>query len=67
MILKLFKVMSHSIGGFNREIEYNRASLFKYLYFNYTVYVCEILLNICCAYLTEDLVTSINPTYNLHT
>ena len=42
--------MSHSIGGFNHEIEYNRASLFQYLYFNYTVYVYEILLNICCAY-----------------
>ena len=43
--------MLHSIGGFNHEIEYNRASLFEYLYFNYTVYVCETLLNSCCAYL----------------
>ena len=34
--------MSHSNGGFNHEIEYNCASLFKYLYFNYTVYVCII-------------------------
>ena len=36
--------MSHSVGGFNYEIEYNHASLFKYLYFNYAVCVCEILL-----------------------
>ena len=45
--------MSHSIqiGGFNHKIEYNHASLLKYLYFNYTVYVCEILFKICCAYL----------------
>ena len=54
--------MSHSIGGFNHEIEYNRASLFKYLYFNYTVYVCEVVL-----ISSEDLVTGISPTYNLHT
>ena len=25
--------MSHSTGGFNHEIEYNYASLFKYLYY----------------------------------
>ena len=38
--------MSHAIAGFNHEIEYNRASLFKYLHFNYTVHIFEILLNI---------------------
>ena len=43
--------MSHSTGGFNYEIEGNYASLFKYLYFNYTVYICEILFKIYCAYL----------------
>ena len=43
--------MLHSTGGFNHEIECNYASLFKYLYFNFTVYICEILFKICCAYL----------------
>ena len=43
--------MSHSTGGFNHEIEDNYASLFKYLYFDYIVYIYEILFNICCAYL----------------
>ena len=32
-----------------------------------TVYGCEILIKICCAYLSENLVTGIIPTYNLHT
>ena len=58
--------MSHSIGGFNHEIEYNHASLFKYLYFNYAVYVCEILLTFVVLISSEDLVTDISPTYNLH-
>ena len=59
--------MSHSIGGFTHEIEYNRAGLFKYLYFNNTVYVCEILLKFVVLISYEDLVTGISPTYNLHT
>ena len=58
--------MSHSTGGFNHEIEYNYASLFKYLYFNYTVYICEILKFVVLIS-SEDLVTDISPPYNLHT
>ena len=60
--------MPHSIGGFNHEIEYNHASLFKYLYISiiqctfvkyYLIFVVHIS--------SEDLVTNISPTYNLHT
>ena len=38
--------MWHSTVGFNHEIEYNYASLFKSLYFNYTVYMLSILHHI---------------------
>ena len=56
--------MSHFIGGLNLKIEYNHASLFKYLYFNYMF--VKYYLKFVVLISSEDLETNISPTYNLH-
>ena len=59
--------MSSSTGGFNHQIEYNYASLFKYLYLNYTVKFVKYYLTFVVLISSEDLVKNISITYNLYT